>query len=74
MRVRQAQHHLRSYAAQEVRRFAMFTSSTTRPYTISALNLYKVRIMAAARMFAAAESLFPCIHHRLSRCSARDRR
>jgi hypothetical protein len=38
----QAAHHLASFALQDLRRFAMFDAQPTRPYTISAINTYKV--------------------------------
>jgi len=34
--------HLLTFALQDLRRFSNFTQSTTRPYTISAINTYKV--------------------------------
>lgn len=38
--------HLASFALQELRRYANFHSSTTRPYIISSLNTYKVGLLA----------------------------
>jgi len=34
--------HLASFAMQDLRRFAMFDSTSTRPYTVSALHTYGV--------------------------------
>lgn len=37
----EAQRYLSTFALQDLRRFAMFSASATRPYTISAINTYK---------------------------------